>query len=365
MSLSDIITNTPPRESAGSETAKRYDYQKDLCLFMLIDLHDSGKDFVMLLDYFDDIALLDSDTHPQKIKFYQVKTKGAGHWLIRDFINAEDGKLSILGKMYSNKIKFGDYTESLHFITNASIKIDLPEDNKDTASLQSFCADEFRDKVIDKVNEHLHKELGLAKTPQFEKITHFKVHQLSLTDSATHCIGALNTLFEKLNPNFEGNVSLAYKKIFNEIKIKTSKTFKELNLKGDFSAIIREKGITKQEFAKLLEAAGLYKNPEQIWSAIHIDLAAAGAGAILVNKLKSAWRDANVKTLNQPNNIPLIKTIEHIRSAIELCLRDPANLNFNIVDLTDKILSTCQPLPYNLFDEQFIKGMILKELYND
>lgn len=41
MSLTNIILNAKPKEEAGSSTSGKYDYQKDLSLFLLLKKHKS------------------------------------------------------------------------------------------------------------------------------------------------------------------------------------------------------------------------------------------------------------------------------------------------------------------------------------
>lgn len=362
-SLTNSLLVTRPRENAGSETDSRYNYQKDLALYMLIDLHQASGDYVMLFDYHDDIALLDQETAPQFIDFYQVKTKGAGHWLMSDLILANGSKLSILGKLYKNKINFNAHTRSLNFVTNAGLKLTL-NSGKDTAGLSEINAADLKDTVIREVNDKLQKEHGLDELPSFETLTAFKVSPLSLKDSARHCSGALNTLFEKLNPNYSGNTNLAYKKIFNEIKIRTDRTIEASGMAG-LEQLIAQKGISKREFEEILRVAGLYRNADQIWSEINTALLSAGAGIPEINQYKRYWRDAYVRTLNQPSNTPLSKTVEYINGVVAISLDDPAHARFDIRQLVAATEAHCTGLPYQIFDAKFVKGAILNAIYND
>ena len=362
-SLSNSLLTTRPRENAGSETDSRYNYQKDLALYMLIDLHQASGDYVMLFDYHDDIALLDQETAPQYIDFYQIKTKGAGHWLMSDLTLSDGKKLSILGKLYQNKLSFDAHTRSLNFVTNAGLKLTL-QTGKDTAGSSEIRAADLKDTVIKEVNEKLQLEHGLDKAPAFETLTAFKVSPLSLKDSARHCSGALNTLFEKLNPNYSGNTNLAYKKIFNEIKIRTDRTIDAHGMAG-LEELVAQKGISKREFGEILRIAGLYRNADQIWSDIHTALTSAGAGVAEISQYKRQWRDVYVRTLNQPSNIPLVKTVEYINGVVADSLEDPAHAQLDLRHLLAATEARCTAVPYGIFDTKFIRGAILNAIYND
>ena len=64
---------TRPRENSGSRSANRFDFQRDWSLCHLLELHDKGGEYVMVFEHHDDLATLDSEADPQKIKLVQIK----------------------------------------------------------------------------------------------------------------------------------------------------------------------------------------------------------------------------------------------------------------------------------------------------
>ena len=87
MSLKDLLVTTKPRETSGPRSANRFDFQKSWALCRLLELHKSGKDYLIVFDYHDDVLVLDSCGDPNRIDFYQIKTKQSGHWTRRDLID--------------------------------------------------------------------------------------------------------------------------------------------------------------------------------------------------------------------------------------------------------------------------------------
>ncbi|GAG02404.1 unnamed protein product, partial [marine sediment metagenome] len=67
-----------PRENAGSKSSNRFDYQKNWALCKLLELHLSGRDYILVLDFHEDILVLDSEVDPKEIEFYQIKTTQQG-----------------------------------------------------------------------------------------------------------------------------------------------------------------------------------------------------------------------------------------------------------------------------------------------
>ena len=46
----------------------------------MLDLEREDKDYLLVLDYHDDVVVFDSENQPTKADFYQVKTSTAKKW---------------------------------------------------------------------------------------------------------------------------------------------------------------------------------------------------------------------------------------------------------------------------------------------
>ncbi|MHC2088613.1 dsDNA nuclease domain-containing protein [Methylobacterium sp. CM6244] len=86
MSLAANLIAIPARARAA--TGDRYDYQTMWGLALLFEQHSGTKDYAIVFEFHDDIALLDSSTNPEKIRFYQVKTKLTyGGWTLASLLS--------------------------------------------------------------------------------------------------------------------------------------------------------------------------------------------------------------------------------------------------------------------------------------
>ena len=99
------------------------------------------------------------------------------------------------------------------------------------------------DNDIRTCNTKIKDEHKMNVDPNFEAISNFLVTNLSNKDSSTHCIGALNKLINRLNPNNRINPELAYNQIYNEINRKTDYNISELII-NDITSLIELKGLT-------------------------------------------------------------------------------------------------------------------------
>ncbi len=67
--IKDIAVDT----SSGSMAYNRFEMQVSQTLHMAIELFDS-LDYLLVLDYYDDIALFDDEKKPEVVSYYQMKT---------------------------------------------------------------------------------------------------------------------------------------------------------------------------------------------------------------------------------------------------------------------------------------------------
>ncbi len=119
MKIQHELIEIKPREQSGSKTARKYNFQKNLSLFLLLKFHEKNDDYVFLFDYHDDLIILDSSINPKNMDFYQIKSKDSGNWTVNTLTKSSQNKLSISGKLYLNKLNFHHTTRSLNFISNA------------------------------------------------------------------------------------------------------------------------------------------------------------------------------------------------------------------------------------------------------
>ena len=130
MDLKTELIHKKPRENSGSKSGNRFDYQKNWAICKVLELQLSEDNFVIILDFHDDIALINDDKNPDEINFFQIKTKETNHWNISDLIRYKEDKNSILGKMYLNKISFPMHTKSLNFVSNSYCNVELSNESQ-------------------------------------------------------------------------------------------------------------------------------------------------------------------------------------------------------------------------------------------
>ena len=352
----------PTRERSGSIASNRFDYQKDWSICKLLEIHESGKSYVLIFEHDEDLIILDSENNPKKIDFFQIKTKDSGEWKVGDLVKSKkkDTGLSFIGKLYSNKIKYGSQTGSLNFVSNAKFNIELKKGGNSLKHVE-ICIVECSEKEIKKISTKLKKEYSLKNDPESQLIF-LKFTDLSLHDSGTHTTGKISKFLSKLNPEKKYQPDLIYRMIFDEIKRKSDyehecKTIDELK---------QNKSIGKKEFTEIINVIGSTekdKNFEDNWNLIQQRLNQEKEDIKVISKIKSAWIRYETKIFDYSDN-----THKELCSCLEKLV-----LKFNgkvesLKDFLDNILKQYKATAFNknhqkVYDDEYIKVITLVKYY--
>ena len=74
VSLENIITSST-KEIAGSRTKNRLTIQISYAIQLIMEFYST--DFVVMMDYIEDVAVISNPDDPSSIHMYQIKTKSA------------------------------------------------------------------------------------------------------------------------------------------------------------------------------------------------------------------------------------------------------------------------------------------------
>jgi hypothetical protein len=360
----DKIVTTKPREKAGSRAYNRFNFQQDWALCKILQTYSQADDFLACFDYHEDFVLLDSANDPQKISFYQIKTKQDGTWKLTSLIHAKKGKTgkqlnSFLGKLYYNYISFKNTADKIYFVSNAKYNITLRDTSNSTTKERikghDICIEECK-----MVNEALVKELNLEAIPSFEDITIFEVTTLTIDHHEEITKTQLADFLEKEFPNTNYQLMPIYKTIFGEIKRKASYENNISNLK----TLLLHKSISKQQFKEYLRVTLLQKRDsfKEKCDRIELRLNSENEYYSQIKKYRDNFFSIEIDMMDK-NNVLFDKLRHVIRNIIE---QHKAELE--VVELkhsVDIIYNHYQVLgiKQNSYREDYIKTLILIELY--
>lgn len=366
MAIKDKLISNKPREIAGSRTRNRYNFQINWSLYQLLDMHESQNDYLFIFDYHEDLLIMESESNPQQINFYQIKGKRGKQWTLGELIKANKDKegnplLSIIGKLYACKSKFPG-TASLNFVSNACFNIKMEEKSSPSLSKDKICIIELNSKDKDRIASTLKKEFSLENDPIYEDITFLNVTSLSLEQSDTHTRGRLTEFLDRKYPENQGKlpISVIYNHLFKEVDRRTS-VYNPINT---FDDLIKEKGIGKTLFDSWLETMFLSKDFDKIWEDINAELRTETWSFGERRRLKATFDSYEIDSKN-PNNeiIKLIrKKVSKVLLEVDMeCKASDASLSEYLNSVLSKYNES--PLEQNLYNEEYIKTIILVECY--
>jgi hypothetical protein len=197
------IAFTMPKENAGAGTSLRFEYQMNWGLNKLLELENSGDDYVIAFDYHDDIIIFDKEIDATTVDFYQIKTKKNGEWGLREIYNpnveedesekssedeserieekekpskcgdktAKDGskKLSYMAKLLAHSLQIKS-SRNFYFVTNRQFK---PYGFKKSPSGKELSFDDIDLKFQEKIKKAL-----LAEETKLDVEEHIKRFRL-------------------------------------------------------------------------------------------------------------------------------------------------------------------------------------------
>jgi hypothetical protein len=339
-SLSDGLLGAIPREQSGAETAERYEYQLHWALRELLRRHASGKNYCVLLEYFDDVVMLDDDQDPQHADFVQVKTKRSGHWTITELMKRggkEKTELSPIGKMYAHRLSFPGASIALHFLSNVPLKVTLADGTSADAHPAVRCRD-LADKDVRRLTAAVRAEHGITEGAAVDvaEITAFLFCEFGPQAAASAVVGELDRFLEQLFPLRKVRTSAVYQAIVAELRRRNNCRVRP----ESFGALISLHGMSRREFDGLMERVGIHDDPEGDWQAVEARIVHEGWPVAEQVRVRNAWRRYIARRTDHTDR-QLQRFRSEIRRAIRTCHdRDDLTLREMVHTILQPVMST-------------------------
>lgn len=316
MSLRDDLLKVPLREIAGRRTINRLNYELSWAICQLIELHDSNEDYALVMEYHDDVIVLDSPSDPKKARFYQIKT-GSGDMWRSGGLWGGSSDLSILGKLALHHKSFGSSVEALHLISNKGFKLNFLGGQKECTN-GSACLSQLDPAELTSLSAALQKEVPGIDVNECTKLMHVGVSTLSHDGHRPHAVGTLFTYLRSLYPNSALRLNDAFSALLDEIYRLASGE----DLPTEFNALIARCGITRNRFADFLTAIRPQEEYMRMVDGVRAELMAENWTFDDRHDLELALRGLELARLNMEDVI----LVRAIKSAKELS-RDRTRVN--------------------------------------
>ena len=284
-----------PHDMSGSRSKNRFRAELLWGVSKILDLMEEDRDFTMVFDYACDIEV----HYKNGFEFFQIKTHGRSRSYTTKRLTKLDGEGSILGKLYVLvKDGFGGDV-SVAVVSNVPYS-SMPGDRLINCFL------DLPDKDRQEISTSLKEELGIERI-DLSKLFYVQTNMdLEHPDDAVR--GKLTLAFERIKKCEPTNPNALYRLIVDTVSEKACYEYSV----DDYDDILRRKGLSKEQFDKLLD--------------LHAEKSKTGISAATeyIDQLPNI-RDRMIYKRSLPNVLKLLTTswpIKEIESEIAQFLQE-------------------------------------------
>lgn len=246
---------------SGSLAYNRLDMQVSQTLHMAIELYDS-LDYLFILDYYDDITLFDDKSNPKTVSYYQMKTHEESISISTAI--SEDW----LSKLYAQFDRPDWFVKELGLITNCPLKVTVTtqgDDEKNHKSTTSYTSErtefsKFNPVTIEKIKEDIAAKLGKDKKDiDLSKFVHMRT-TISIPKHKDIVEQEMGDFLHKKYPRITIDVVKAIYGSMLEILTKRQ-GYELLDNEEEYGTVREKKGVTKEDFTRVIEEAMIISIP--------------------------------------------------------------------------------------------------------
>jgi Cap4 dsDNA endonuclease len=185
--LLEKLVSKPQREIAGSDSASRFDYQKNWAFCEMLRRHMAGADYLVAFEFHDDVVFLTPSAAPESAEFYQVKTaRSATPRKMSALTYRANKSNSILGKLFTNFAGICS-THKVKVILVSNVAFEFAE--------ADLCAKDLEPKYRKKIVEKLQAEIASFSEAQVDNL-HFMITGVSIGVMQSYLHGEAMELFK-------------------------------------------------------------------------------------------------------------------------------------------------------------------------
>lgn len=322
MDLTERLLSSPERETDGSRTLDRYDFQTHWGVLRLLELHGSGQDYAVAFEFHDDIVVVDNVTVPGSISFFQVKGKAKGKWSIRDLTKQDTGdsghKPSIVGKMFSNRAAFGDGTAHLGFVSNQPAS--FLDEGKAVCSFAE--AENFNAFLASLKTE------CPAATEQDGSLFHFHRTEFGVRGYERHVKGAMvEFITRQVGQPMNWDCEAFYLTVIDHCR-RQSKNLADL---ASLDELLASKFVTREEVAGWIASLVERARNRPDWSQVSQEL--AGWGAPRKRDVRRQWDLYSVERIRVGD-----RSLDRFKDAIRETVDGPLRHDASLSDVIEELL---------------------------
>lgn len=377
--LADALLSHQPRERSGGPSANRVAYHHTWALCQLLRLHARGDDYVLIMEFHDDVLVIDSVTSPTTADFFQVKTRKDGRWTVTDLLRVEQPKRgrkskpqnsavppappeappqSIFGKLLDHVQHFAPHVRTLNLITNARFNLPLlappPSGDRNEIALVDLDGE-----TLERVRSSLQAELSLNAAPPVE-LVFLLVCGMGLTEHEKHGAGELAAFLEARRPGGRYAVQALFRTLADEIGRRAKNEWQPTS----FEDLCRQRGICRADVEKLLLVADRQRDPEEHLREVKEQLRTEGLAYRDITLLAGAWQRYQVQATDHADQALMTLQEQVIGVVTPIASSATWKQLTELLSLAEVAFVQAHGEPVPPFDRSYLRGAILLEYKN-
>lgn len=253
----EVVVDT----GSGSMAYNRFEMQVSQTLHMAIELFDS-LDYLLVLDYYDDITLFENESNPEIVSYFQMKTNEEAISISTAI--TEDW----LVKLYDQLERPEWLVKELGLITNCPLKV-VVKTKDDTGKTKqekiSYTAEKtpfsvFNPITVDKIKNDIAKKKGIS--PEEVDLSKF-VHMRTTLSIPRHREIVEQEMGAFLHKKYPRITIDSVKTIFSAMMdiLTRRQQYELLTENAGYNEVREKKGVSQSDFARVIEEAMLISIP--------------------------------------------------------------------------------------------------------
>lgn len=234
---------------SGSRSFNRLDMQVTQALHMVIELFENV-DFLVVMDYYDDISIFDNSEDPKMVSYYQMKTSN-------DVITINTIlKEEWLSKLYQHLNNPKYLIENLGLITNSPIKLD-----KQTLKEEQTSFSRINQETVEKIKKDISNKMKIQiEDVDLSKFIHLRT-TLTIERHRDIVEQELSNFLQKKYPKITVE---SVKSIFQSVidMLTKRQEYELVEEKSEFPLVKAKKGTSKEDIDRVIKMTMLLSIPE-------------------------------------------------------------------------------------------------------
>lgn len=356
MAFLDILNDSLTKERGGRHGGKGHEFQRYWALCHLLQVDLKKDDYLLLLEFIEDVAVMNSDIAPDKMELFQLKKKegSPSKWTKATLAKPPKEGKSILAKLHDSKSIAKDETSAIAFVSNAPVELKLSSGD-DPMGLSEFSASQIDAGLLTDLKSSVAKELGCDVGEIDFANLKFIRSPLAMDDLENHATGRVSTFLATKFPDHSPRADVLCKAIYSEIKVKATSTEEAANF-GDLKRI---RGISKQQFSAMVALTLSRKSDSDVIAGFLTGLAQESVPYVQRDAIKKAARRFIVEKAGRGSSL-----LHLLQDKVEKLLQEIPNdlvTSWEVANwIVEQVLAQAAGTDFSMLDRDY---MIAATLY--